>query len=68
MKKAEDYVKERPFLGAFLSSAQGYEIFISTIKQAQEDAIKETINTCGSVGLLTDHILYEIAYKLIKEL
>lgn len=76
MKKAEEYTKDVDFykdevteIGTFYwaENLEKNEL-IKLIKLAQEDAIIETVNTCGAVGLLHDHILYEIANKLIKDL
>ena len=63
MKKAEEYLNDNEL---YESLNRNWAIRI--IKQAQKDAIRETANECGSVGLITDHMLYEVTNKLIKEL
>ena len=47
LKDAEDYYRELPYLGPFLSSAQGYDVFVNTIKQVQRDTIALTAKMCA---------------------
>jgi len=76
MKKAEEYIKDVQIYQERITKVGSFEWvenlekdkLISIIKFVQEDTIRATVRECAVIGLINDHVLYDVADKLIKEL